>query len=291
MLPDLDDDLIRRYLLGLLADGEAEGLEEEYLGRPEVLSRIRAVEDDLLDDYAADRLGPDQRALLERRYLASPRMAERVLAARALRLAALRPGSTAAALPRSTAGWGRRWRFPLAMAAGLILAVLALSLWRTSESKVAIAPIPRPSIAPVVPPTPSASGISEPPVSPSAVSPRPSLPAVTRVVFALSPVLLRGPAAPPQLRIPSGAGTVVLELNGDPAMRPAGNARLAVGIRTVEGAAVWSGPARQLQDAARPALLAAADVPAGRLVGGDYILTLSSDDEILQRYFFRIPAR
>ena len=293
MRPDLDDAGIRRYLLGLLPDGEAEALEEDYLGRPELLSRVRAVEDDLLDDYAADRLGPDERTLFERRYLASPRLRERVVAARALRLASRdRLGSTAEGPVDARASARRvRWRFPLAMAAGLLLAVLALSLWRSSESKVAVAPSPRPSIAPVVGPTPSASGISEPSVSPSALSPRPGLPAVTRVVFALSPVLLRGPAAPPELRIPSGTGTVVLELDGDPAMRPAGGARLAVEIRTVEGAAVWSGPARQLQDTARPALLAVAEVPAGKLAAGDYLLTLSSGDDVLYRYFFRIPGR
>ena len=291
MRPDLDDDAIRRYLLGLLADGEADALEEEYLARPEVLSRVRAVEDDLLDDYAADRLGPDERTLFERRYLASPRMAERVWAARALRLAALRPGSTAAASPRPTSGWGSRWRFPLAMAAGLILAVLALSLWRSSESKVAIAPTPRPSTPLVVAPSPSPIGAAEPSASPSSGPPRPGPPAVTRVVFALSPVLLRGPEGARELRISFGSATVVLELLGDPATRPAEDARLAVEIRTVEGPSVWSGRPRRVQDPARPAVLAVAEVPAGKLAAADYILTLSSGDDVLHRYFFRIRAR
>jgi hypothetical protein len=276
MRPDLDDDGIRRYLLGLLADGEAEALEEEYLGRPETLDRVRAVEDDLLDDYAADRLGPEERTLVERRYLASPRLRERVVAARALHLAARRrPGS------------GRRWLGPVAMAAGLLLAVLALSPWRRGEHEVAIAPAPSPSVTPPSP-TPSATGAPEPSASPSSASPRPGPPALTRVVFALSPVLLRGPQGPRELRVQPGIATVVLELSGDPDVRPAGSARLAVDIRTVEGAPVWSGRPRRLQDPARPALLAAAEVPAGVLLAGDYILTLSSGDDVVHRYFFRI---
>jgi hypothetical protein len=278
MRPDLDDEGIRRYLLGLSADEEAEALEEEYLGRPDVLDRVRAVEDDLLDDYAADRLGPDERALFERRYLASPRLRERVVAARALRHATLRRLE-----PRE------RWRGPLAMAAGLLLAVLALSLWRPSEPKVALAPTPSASVPPPAP-SPSPSGTSEPSVSPSPGSPRPGPPALTRVLFALSPVLLRGAEGPRELRVQSGIATVVLELEGDPAMRPASDARLAVDIRTVEGASVWSGRPRRLEDPARPTLLAAADVPAARLAAGDYILTLSSGDDVLHRYFFRIRA-
>jgi hypothetical protein len=280
MRPDLDDDAIRRYLLGQLADEEAAALEEQYLGRPEVLSQVRAVEDDLLDDYAADRLGPDERTLFERRYLASPRLRERVVAARALRLATLR-----------RLGWSRGWRTLVAMAAGLLLALLALSPWRPSGPQVAIAPTPRPSVPPPEATTPSPTGTSEPSVSPAPGSPRPAPPAVTRVAFALSPVLLRGPGGPRELRVPSGTATVVLELLGDAAMRPARSAQLAVDIATVDGRAVWSGRPRRIADPARPALLAAVEVPAGRLAAEDFLLTLSSGEGVLHRYFFRVPAR
>jgi hypothetical protein len=279
MRPDLDDQVIRRYLLGLLADEEAQALEEEYLVSPDVLSRVRAVEDDLLDDHAADRLGTEERAVFERRYLASPRLQERVVAARALRLATLR-----------RRGSGVRWRGPVAMAAGLLLAVLGLSLWRPSGGpEVVIAPTPPPSTTALLAPAPSPGGTPEPSVSPSSISPR-SGPPAQRLVFALSPVLLRGPEGPPELRLPSGSATVVLELLADPAMRPADSARLAADIRTVEGAAVWSGGPRRVRDSARPGLLAAAEVPGDQLGAGDYILTLSSGEDVLHRYFFRIRA-
>jgi hypothetical protein len=277
MRPDLDDAAIRLYLLGLLADEEAQALEEEYLGSPEVLDRVRGVEDDLLDDHAAGRLGPDERMVFERRYLASPRLKERVVAARALRLAML-------ARARSRA----RWRGPVAVAAGLLLALLAISFWPSRQSKVVIGPAPAPSTPASAAPSPSSSGALI--VSPSSSSPRPGPPVATRVVFALSPVLLRGPQGPPELRVPSGIATVVLELLGDPATRPAGTAGLAVDIERVEGARVWSGRPRGLEDGARPGVLTAAEVPADRLGVGDYILTLFSGDDVLNRYVFRIRA-
>ena len=280
MRPDLDDGLIRRYLLGLLADDEAEALEEAYLGSPDVLDRVRAVEDDLLDDYAADRLGRDERTVFERRYLGSPRLRERVVAAHALRLAAYRRVASRA-----------RWRGPVAMAAGLLLALLAFSLWPPKGAEVVVAPTPPPGPTTMPEaPSPWPSGAPGPSVSPSPASPRPGAPAVTRVVFALSPVLLRGPEGPPELHLPSRAATVVFDLLGDPARRPAPRARAAVDIRTVDGTRVWSGHPRIVPDTARPGHLASAEVPADRLGPGDYILTLSSGDDVLNRYVFRIRA-
>jgi anti-sigma factor RsiW len=100
--PDLDDAALRRYLLGLLPEAEAEPLEEAYFARPEVLERVRGVEDDLLDDYASGRLAPGERGAFEGRYLASPPLRERVVAARALRLASadrLHPSETVGGSP------------------------------------------------------------------------------------------------------------------------------------------------------------------------------------------------
>ena len=78
MRPDLDDAAFRRYLMGLLPDAEAEGLEEVYFARPDVLERVRGVEDDLLDDYAAGRLETGEKEAFESRYLASAPLRERV---------------------------------------------------------------------------------------------------------------------------------------------------------------------------------------------------------------------
>jgi len=127
----------------------------------------------------------------------------------------------------------------------------------------------------------------EAPLSPTA---RPA-PVPARLAFALSPVLLRTQGGPVELRIPPGTRTIVLELEGDPAMTPTGAPRLRAVIATVEGKQVWSGEARRLTDRARPSLLASVAPPPDRLVRGDYLVTLSAGDETLYRYFFRVPAR
>jgi hypothetical protein len=285
--PHLDDAGIRRYLLGLLPQPEAEALEEEYFARPDVLERVRGVEDDLLDDHAAGRLGPDEQRVFESRYLGSPLLRDRVLAARALRLAAVAGGVPTV---RVVAARPRPWAHHLAIAAGLLVGVLAFWIWTPRPPEVTTASAPATSVA--RPETPPPELVSTP--SPAAV-PSPSVPqrapTASRVVLALSPVRLRGQGAPAEVRIPPGTGTVVLELEGDPALLPRTDHSLEVVVTTVEGRRVWGGQARRITERGRPALLVSAAVPADRLPLGDYLVTLSSAGEIVHRYFFRIPGR
>ena len=284
---DFDDSGLRRYLLGLLPEGEAEALETEYLARPEVLERLRSLEDDLLDDYAAGRLDRDDTAAFEGRYLASSPLRDRVVTARALRLAAGSDAGVGAA--HVVSARPPRWRGPLALAAAVFVAVLAF--WprppRPAQSTSA-SPLPPPATqagAPMptapepitTPAGPVLTATWEPPVNP--------------VVLALSPVLLRGEEQPVELRVPSEAGTVVLELEGDPANLPRPASALEATIKTVEGQEVWRGEARRAKDARRPSLLASAHVPASRLTAGDYLVTLSArgtGDGTVHSYFFRV---
>jgi hypothetical protein len=273
------DESIRAYLLGLLPEADAEALEEAYFADPEALDHVRAVEDDLLDDYAAGRLGPADRIAFEGRYSASEPLRQRVIAARALRTAS----SSIAARP-SRAGAVLRWAVPLAVAAVFLVAVVGPGLLGVRKDH-GTSPGPGPTLAQGPSPTPSDTPTASPSaqVSPSAT---PIAPATTRLVFALSPTLLRGEGGPALVRFPPRTDAVVLELQGDPAAVPRG-ARLAVAIETVEGAAAWSGPA---QRGPAPAV-ASAVVPAARLAPGDYLATLSAGDQVLHRYFFRVPAR
>lgn len=283
MPPDLDDAALRRYLLGLLPEVEAEALEEAYFLSPEVLETLRGVEDDLLDDYASGRLGPGEKQAFEGRYLALPRLRERVVAAHALRLA------SADQLPaRMATTRAKPWVARLAIAAGVLLAVVALWRWPPRPREVTSASHPttsltRPQTAPAS--TPGAG------VTPASTEP-PHTSASTSVVLALSPILLRGDERPIGLRIPPGTVTVVLELEGDPAALPRPGAKLEVSVKTVEGALVWRGEVRRA--AARgsgSSPVASAAVPAARLVPGDYLVGLSargSGGGKLYSYFFRV---
>ena len=88
----------------------------------------------------------------------------------------------------------------------------------------------------------------------------------------------------------AGAATVVLELEGDPAVLPPATSALDVSVKTVGGTFVWRGEGRRVRDAGRPSLLASARVPAARLVPDDYLVALSArgGEGTLYSYFFRV---
>jgi hypothetical protein len=284
VLADPDDAALRRYLLGLLPEAEADAVEEAYFVRPDVLERVRGVEHDLLDDYAAGQLEPGEKAAFESRYLASSSLRERVEAARALRLATADKEAPARVVVRPV-----RWRVPLAIAAGLLLVVLAFWIRPPRPSQLTSASLP--SAAPSESPLPPSAASGGPALAPSATAPSRQPPMSRAVVFALSPVLLRGQGRPAQLRLTEGTDVVVLELEGDSALLPPSPSELEAVIKTVEGEEVWRGEARHTRDAARPSLLAFTRVPAKRLAPGDYLLTLSgqdADEGTLYSYFLRV---
>jgi hypothetical protein len=281
--PDPDDGGLRRYLLGLLPEVEAEALEEAYLAQPEVWERVRGVEDDLLDDYAADRLGEDEKRAFEARYLASPPLRQRMMAARALRRALAEAGGPA--VPQVAARRRPRVTFPVALAAGLLVAAVAYQLWPAAGPRTASAS-PQPSTEVRTPAATSSSPL------PSARDTTVTATVPVKVVLALSPVLLRSEQSALARRIPAGTDTVVLELEGDPALLPARSTELEAAVATVEGAAVWRGPADRpggASAATQSPRLASVDVPVRVLPPGDYVVTLSAPgQESLQRYFLRI---
>ena len=274
------DGSLRSYLLGLLSEEEAGALEEAYFGDPELLARVRGAEDDLLDDYAAERLtGPDRRAF-EARYLGPPPLRRRVEAARALRLHPLRAEATP---PRATVG-RRIALVPLALAAAVLLAVIALTWARWGAGqRPGASPVPEARLGP---PTPALS--LPPSASPAAgATPRAGSPPsgqLSRLVFALSPTLLRGGGRTTEVRVPPGSPDVTIELRGDLAGAQSQGA-LAATLETVEGAVVWSGAA---QRRTAPGQAAAVVIPAERLGPGDYLVTLTIGGEVRHRYFFRV---
>jgi hypothetical protein len=277
------DAALKRYLLGLLPEDEAEALEDAYLADPEVWERLRGVEEDLLDDYAAGRMAPTERSVIESRYLASSPLRERLVAARALHQAieaGARPATRVVASPAA------RWGLPLALAAGLILAAVLLWPGRPAPSVVSSIPSPSPSARPE-PPSPSTGEVQSPVVSPSHA---PARPATAPLVLALSPGLLRGEERPAPV-VPAGTEEVIFELEGDPALLPPSASVFPVVVETLEGRPIWRGAARRADKSGRPSLLASARVPTSRLRAGDYLLTLRTgpaEGATLHRYFFRL---
>jgi len=283
VLPEPDDAGLRLYMLGLVPEVRAEALEQAYFAKPETWERLRAAEDDLLDDYAAGRLGEDEKRAFEARYLASPPLRQRVMAARTLRRALAEGG--APAVPRVGARRGPRWTFPVALAAGLLVAAVAHRLWPAAGPRTTSG-TPQPSIEVRTPAAASSSPL------PSARDTTVTATVPVKVVLALSPVLLRSEQPPLARRIPAGTDTVVLELEGDPALLPARSTELEAAVATVEGAAVWRGPADRAGGASaatRSPRLASVDGPVRVLPPGDYVVTLSAPGrESIQRYFLRI---
>ena len=79
-----DDQRLVNYLLGLLADDEAERLDEASIVDDELAARLRIVEDDLVDAYASGTLDAPTRQRFESYYLSSPHRSEKVRFARGL---------------------------------------------------------------------------------------------------------------------------------------------------------------------------------------------------------------
>ncbi|HEY0141121.1 MAG TPA: hypothetical protein VGF48_09510 [Thermoanaerobaculia bacterium] len=66
MTPDAD--LLRRFLLGTLPEGEHARLQEAFFTDAGLHARVVAAEDDLFDAYARGELSDDERACFEERF-------------------------------------------------------------------------------------------------------------------------------------------------------------------------------------------------------------------------------
>jgi hypothetical protein len=81
---DIQEDLIKRYLLGELSEAEQTALEDEYFINPSEYNRLCKVEDELLDAAARGALSEIDRERFERSYLTNPQRRRHMMFARAL---------------------------------------------------------------------------------------------------------------------------------------------------------------------------------------------------------------
>jgi hypothetical protein len=99
-----DDQLLIRYLLGLLPEEETERLDELSIVGDDFACRLRDVENDLVDAYASGELSGETLARFQSSYLSSTGGREKVIFAQALlasqgRAAPVPAGNAAAAIP------------------------------------------------------------------------------------------------------------------------------------------------------------------------------------------------
>lgn len=289
----LDATRARRYLLGQLPDAESAVLEETYLSDDAAAEEIAAVEDALIEDYLQAQLSADERGQFEQNYLASPGHRVRVEAVRRLSAHTTvvpfearthKPSSTSASgttgsRTGATGATGRViWRTPwLALAASILIIAGAAWLW----------------VSRVTPSTEMASGPQEPPAATAPARPSDSpQPAATPRVFALTlmPVAVRSASESTVATIPAGTDVLSLRLEQDVDTR-----RLVastVVIRTIGGAEVWRGEAKDARGATATSI-ADVEVPATALPTDDYLLTLfgrdtSGREQDWMQYFLRI---
>src|SRR5215510_3243281 len=128
---DQSEKLIRRYLLGELAEADQAALEQELLINRSKFEQVWAVENELVDSYARGEMSRADRKRFERHYLASPLHRERVAIAESfLTDIDQAPGETAEVSEKEPLVHWRR-RFPLRSPRPVFGVVLVIALLLT----------------------------------------------------------------------------------------------------------------------------------------------------------------
>ena len=314
MKPDTQVNLMRRYLLGDLQEPEINELEIEVLRDNEAFDQLWEIENRLVDNYVRGRLSAADRERFEHHYQSSPIHRQRVAVAR--NLVAEADGFRAAAIPGpAKVSWAANlseklgfallsWQSALVTAA-LLLAICSLWLFldrshlRQSQEQLRAESEARQNREQVLSQqlsqrpgrrtTDCSPKLNDyaPEQNAKSQTPNQSQPTPQPTIYSLllSPMLMRGGEKPQTATIPRQTEFVRLQMKAE--QEHAG--RFHVSVRTVEGRLVWE---QQVKLNARNSIITA-QMPAGRLPVGDYILTLSASNptgqpEEINRYFFRV---
>lgn len=283
----IDDELVRSYLMGELPEPEADRLEERLLVEDELFDLMEALEAELLAACSRDELGPAERERVLSRLASSPQGRERLALAKALNMVAdglskeapapVLPFHRRAAPPKAVFQWA-------ALAAAGLLMVAGLS-WFSRQTPQAGSsgplaaherPAPASPVAPApqgkpIPPASNAQTLREPQRTPERVAEKQEAPAKrsapVKAVFALSLMTLRGAEEIEELHLPPGADIAELQIDLE-GLEDSESFRAAV--RSKDKGTVWeqSGLKSRPLDWTTAALVL--DIPAGRLVPGRY---------------------
>jgi hypothetical protein len=322
-----DDRHLTRYLLGQLAEDDADRLDELAVVDDDMAWRVRVVENDLVDAYVRGVLDAKSRQQFEAHYLASPKRRAKVrFAERFARAVDASKGPAAERQPEETRGWLERlvprsapiggWGFAYGAAALLLIVSSGLLLMRgpwqgrvVHESERArvpsIAPPPSASSSAsrsALPSTsPSISGSvspSTPPLTVPESAPEPGELPITAVALVLWPqtrgaeVDAGGPAAggaTPAVAVRPGVTRVTLQLQ----LEAPDFVRYAATLRdSATNRVVWQGD-RFAADMSGAQPMVPVAVPANLLKARAYVLELTGYDaagsgDVIGSYAFHI---
>ncbi|MET0623268.1 MAG: CHAT domain-containing protein [Pyrinomonadaceae bacterium] len=143
-----DEQLVRSYLLGELAQERARRLEERLLRDDEFVEQVLLVEDELIEDYALGELGPDVRGRFEKHFLTTPKRRRKLMMVEGLRERAAvaaagavikgrgeeeraveegAKGRAAARTPWWSTLFAPRWKFA---AVAILILLVGVAVWR-----------------------------------------------------------------------------------------------------------------------------------------------------------------
>ena len=296
----MNDQVLVRYLLGLLSPEDADRLDEASLVDDAIAARLRIVEDDLVDGYVRGTLAGETLARFESHYLSSPRRRERVAFARRFVPVVDRAVAPPVAPPRRSALSVLFRPSILAIAAALLLVASGTLLFQTVRLTRGLSVAQRErvildrrareleqQVADL------RAGNTGGPREPA----RMVQPATTAVQEAPAIALMllpqtRSIASIPTLSIPAGAGSVGLELRLESIEFP----RYQVGLKDpAANTIVWrSDWIAAISSAGEPSLRIA--LPADVLKPQHYSLDLSGQrpgggPEVIGSYAFEIMPR
>lgn len=306
---------MRRYLLGEMTGRERKALEREYFADPALFERLVAAENELLDQYARGRLSPRERERFERHYLSHPARRERAELARALHTK-LEP-ERAAAAPHATDGasWWLGWFAPArvsrpawALAASLVLVATGAAWllvgtrmrWQESAADGALvarqeqtAPAPQRQVTDEPPAGRETPGNPAPP-APVRQTPPPrakTAPAVASLLLTVAGTREANAPAPSVLNVPAGTRQVRLRLN----LAEDDHRDYSAVLQAAGGREVYSW--RRLTPGTSGSRVSfALALPAEKLAGGDYVLTLrgvgeGGETEDVSKSLFRVERK
>jgi hypothetical protein len=137
----VDDELLRRYLLGRLSDEEQVRVEDRAFADAGYVATLAAVEADLIDSYVRGELPQLDRRDFERRFLTSTSRRSKIEFARALARVAEESNAHRTLLAEHPSGWRallgvlREWHPALQFAAGMaVLLCFAGATWLTVQN-------------------------------------------------------------------------------------------------------------------------------------------------------------